>query len=386
MPCATCRPTASRPSRSSPSGPGSPPATATPSGNVGPWSSSSHRPPATSRPSSGWSASPSGRATPRRPRGSGRKSELDEIKSRYVFRLFEPNPVADASDLARGAEALGRWFEARGWWSLAARGDPGNPEATAALDRIAAAERRAEAGPTLGGLLADLGPAGSDRRGSPPSRTAAVGPTPRFVDEAEAAGLRFSYQPGPTLQRQIPETMGSGIGLLDFDGDGWLDVYLVQGGPFPPVPGSSRGDGDRLFRNRGDGTFEDVTEAAGIAGLAQGYGHGVTVGDIDNDGDPDLFLTRWGSYALYRNRGDGTFEDATEAVGLGGVATGPPRRPSPTWTTTATSTSTSATTWSGTPPTRRSAPRTTSIASATPAGSRPCRTGSTATMAAGSSR
>jgi hypothetical protein len=111
--------------------------------------------------------------------------------------------------------------------------------------------------------------------------------------------------------------MSGGVGLLDFDGDGWLDVYFVQGGQFPPDP-AARPRGDRLFRNRGDGTFEDATSASSIARLAQGYGHGVAVGDYDNDGDPDLFVTRWRSYALYRNRGDGTFEDATTAAGLAG--------------------------------------------------------------------
>ena len=104
--------------------------------------------------------------------------------------------------------------------------------------------------------------------------------------------------------------MSGGVGLLDFDGDGRLDVYALQGGTFPPT---SRHPpfADRLFRNRGDGTFEDVTAATGLAGLARGYAHGVAVGDYDNDGRPDLFITRWRSYALYRNRGDGTFEDAT---------------------------------------------------------------------------
>jgi hypothetical protein len=111
--------------------------------------------------------------------------------------------------------------------------------------------------------------------------------------------------------------MAGGVGLLDFDGDGRLDVLAIQGGPFPPaVPAGP--SADRLFRNRGDGTFEDATESAGIDRLPGGYGHGVAVGDIDNDGDPDLFLTRWDSYRLFRNRGDGTFEDATEAFGLGG--------------------------------------------------------------------
>jgi hypothetical protein len=111
--------------------------------------------------------------------------------------------------------------------------------------------------------------------------------------------------------------MSGGVGLLDYDGDGRLDVYCVQGGPVVPQPGRPYA-GDRLFRNRGDGTFEDVSERAGIAAMRRGYGHGVAVGDVDNDGHPDVFVTRLGSYALYRNRGDGTFEDLTEAAGLGG--------------------------------------------------------------------
>jgi hypothetical protein len=114
-----------------------------------------------------------------------------------------------------------------------------------------------------------------------------------------------------------PETMCGGVGLLDYDGDGWLDVYAVQGGPFPPTD-SAQGDGDKLFRNRGDGTFEDATQRAGIASFPRGYGHGVTVGDYDNDGRPDLFVTRWHSYALYRNKGGGRFEDVTSHAGLGG--------------------------------------------------------------------
>ena len=109
-----------------------------------------------------------------------------------------------------------------------------------------------------------------------------------------------------------------GVGLLDYDGDGFLDVYGVQGGVFPPGPNAADDSGDKLYRNRGDGTFADVTQASGIVGMRRGYGHGVAVGDYDNDGRPDLFVTRWRSYALYHNRGDGTFEDVTEKAGLGG--------------------------------------------------------------------
>ncbi len=111
--------------------------------------------------------------------------------------------------------------------------------------------------------------------------------------------------------------MSGGIGVIDFDGDGWLDVYAVQGGPFPPKNGSPA-FGDRLFRNRGDGRFDDVTASSGLAKLPGGYGFGIAVGDYDNDGRPDIFLTRWRSYALYHNLGKGRFEDCTASAGLAG--------------------------------------------------------------------
>ncbi len=139
-----------------------------------------------------------------------------------------------------------------------------------------------------------------------------------FSDDADAAGLRFVQENGGATGRLIPPvTSSGGVGLIDIDNDGWLDVFVVQGGSFPPDPRSTR-PGDRLFRNQRDGTFEDVTDRSGIAGMPRGYGHGVAVGDYDNDGHADLFVTRWRSYALYHNRGDGTFEDATSRAGLDG--------------------------------------------------------------------
>ena len=245
-----------------------------------------------------------------------RKAELDRIFERYRERLFKPDPAAAAEELAGHAETLGRLFEARGWWELAARSDAAaQPRRKAAQERLARAEAARRGAATLRGLLADL------RSAPDPShaRTAAAStaPEPAFTDDAEAVGLRFRYEAGASKERQIPETMGAGLGLLDYDGDGWLDVYVTQGCPFPPGP-RRPANGDRLFHNRGDGTFEDATVSAGIAAFPGGYGHGVAVGDIDNDGDPDLFIARWRSYALYRNRGDGTFEDATDSAGLGG--------------------------------------------------------------------
>ena len=161
-----------------------------------------------------------------------------------------------------------------------------------------------------------------DRAPSARSRSAG-GPSadPAFTDDAEAVGLRFVYDNAETPIHQLPEPFGGGLALLDYDGDGWLDVYCVQGGPFPsPEPGSpSAGPGDRLFHNRGDGTFEDVTDAFGHRPISRAdTGTAWPWATIDGDGHPDLFVTRWRSYALYRNRGDGTFEDATDAWGLGG--------------------------------------------------------------------
>ncbi len=150
------------------------------------------------------------------------------------------------------------------------------------------------------------------------ARPAAPAEPPRFRDDAASTGLRFVYETGGT-PRTPPMMMGGGVALLDYDGDGWLDVYCVQGGVFPPAAGpASPAGGDRLFRNKGDGTFDDATASAGLVGNTRGYGYGAAVGDIDRDGHPDLFVTRWRSYALYRNNGNGTFADVTDRWGLGG--------------------------------------------------------------------
>jgi len=248
-----------------------------------------------------------------------RKAGLDATKDRYRRLLAESAPADRYAELAELAEALGRPVEAEGWWSLAARRDSGNPAVVAGLARTRGRGRgRASLAPgrgpgTLTDRLADLLPAD---RPAEPARASARRAVD-FRDDAEAVGLRFTFDNGRSPLRQLPETTAGGIGLLDYDGDGWLDVYAVQGGRFPPDP-ARPGPGDRLFRNRGDGTFADVTERAGLASLPGGFGHGVAVGDFDNDGRPDLFLTRWRSYALLRNRGDGTFEDATKLAGLGG--------------------------------------------------------------------
>jgi tetratricopeptide (TPR) repeat protein len=256
------------------------------------------------------------------------KADADQAGERYM-RLLEdggpPSRLEHFAELGRLAEALGRPFETRGWWTLAQLGDRASAAPAEALARLA--RQGGPAGPPSGRTLAEA--LRGDRR-TPAPRLASAragvrsaadpGPQPRFRDTAPAAGLRFTFDNGRSSLRQLPETSAGGVGLIDYDGDGWLDVYLVQGGPFPPDARrlDANADGDRLFHNQGDGTFVDVTAASGLAAMRRGYGHGVAVGDFDNDGRPDLFLTRWRSYALYHNQGDGTFADVTEPAGLGG--------------------------------------------------------------------
>ena len=140
----------------------------------------------------------------------------------------------------------------------------------------------------------------------------------QFVNAAQSAGLDFRHWSGASPEKYVIETMGSGAAFLDYDNDGWLDIYLVNGGEVPghPAPMPIR---HALYRNRGDGTFQDVTSAAGVAGNGH-YGMGVAAADYDGDGNTDLFITAFGRNLLYHNRGDGTFADETERAGLAGGA------------------------------------------------------------------
>ena len=137
----------------------------------------------------------------------------------------------------------------------------------------------------------------------------------RFVDATDESSLDFTHLSGMTGELWTLEIIGAGAGILDYDGDGRLDVWLVQGGPLVGR-GTARLPSDRLFRNVGDLTFLDVTETAGIA--ATGYGMGIATADVDNDGDTDVFLANYGPNELWLNVGDGRFRDATADSGIAG--------------------------------------------------------------------
>ncbi len=144
-----------------------------------------------------------------------------------------------------------------------------------------------------------------------------------FVDATEQLGIHFRQQASPTAKKYLPETMGSGVALFDYDNDGRLDIFLANGALITdPMPKGAipRKDGpkywNRLYHQKSDGTFEDVTEKAGLAGT--GYSTGVAVGDYDNDGYEDIYVCGYGRSTLYHNNGDGTFTDVTDAAGLAG--------------------------------------------------------------------
>ena len=145
----------------------------------------------------------------------------------------------------------------------------------------------------------------------------------KFVDVTQRLGVNFRHQASHTSRKYLPETMGAGVALFDYDNDGRLDILLVNGAPLSdPTPKGTipQKSGppywNRLYHQKSDGTFEDVTEKAGLQGA--GYGMAVAVGDYDNDGFDDLYVTAYGGNKLYRNNGDGTFTDMTLKAGVGG--------------------------------------------------------------------
>ena len=244
-----------------------------------------------------------------------RKADMDRAKHRYSD-LYNQNRFADdAPELARLAETLGRRFEAIGFLTWLARRQPGDPAVRAALARLQGAEaRRGPPGRTLAQVLAaDARPEAEPTSGRTPS--AAIPPRPSSATTPWPPASRSSTRTGSRVSTSSPSSPAAASACIDYDGDGWLDVYLVQGGRFPPDPAQPP-RGDRLFRNRRDGTFEDVTDASGIGGMAQGYGHGVAVGDYDNDGHRRPLRDPVAVLCLVSQPRGRPFEDVTQRAGL----------------------------------------------------------------------
>jgi hypothetical protein len=147
----------------------------------------------------------------------------------------------------------------------------------------------------------------------PASPTKPTASTPWFEEVGRRAGIDFVHTSGHRTIFYNPEIICGGVGLLDYDGDGRMDIFCVQGGSLDP--GTKDAPGPRLYRNLGSWRFEDVTDRAGLTGV-KGYGMGLACADMDNDGDTDVYLTQVGRNVLFRNNGNGTFTDVTAQAGV----------------------------------------------------------------------
>jgi tetratricopeptide (TPR) repeat protein len=256
-----------------------------------------------------------------------RASQLSALTS--TLRGIQRNPQ-DAPKLltaARQLEELGRIWEALEWHRAVLRLSPddGNVlrEVARLEDRLTPGSPRviATANPAL--LIKRRGTAAPERpiinvatSGLPRETPMEQDKVIRFVDRAIAVGIDFEYLPGDdpsTDGKRIVEAMGGGVAAVDFDGDGWVDLYFTQGGEWPPVDGQTDYL-DRLYRNVRGAAFEDVTEAAVVH--EELFSHGVATGDWDGDGFVDLYVANHGLNRLLHNMGDGTFQDVTGVAGL----------------------------------------------------------------------
>ncbi len=212
--------------------------------------------------------------------------------------------------------------ESRAWYEQSLKLDAGLEDARTELVRQQAIPVSVPFSLQAPILASAPGSSGTNSTAAKPDRkgaagetpSAALGQPPAFEEGAAAAGVSFFYESGATDRRLfIADTMGGGVGLFDYDNDGWLDIYFVNGCVFP-FDAKSPPQPNVLYRNQRDGTFRDVTGKAGVGG--KGYGMGCAVADYDNDGDEDLLVTGFRRTVLYRNRGDGTFEDVTAFAGV----------------------------------------------------------------------
>jgi thioredoxin-like negative regulator of GroEL len=251
-----------------------------------------------------------------------RLNELEEVQNRVLYSADRGRPE-QLLPLARSYEAAGRLWEAWGWSQFAIEVGMTSQELAAYVDHLRSRLKDEplqlvtdSANVALAFDLSRFPVPDLSRDSTPaPSAVAATSSAPVFRDDAQAVGLAFQYfngVNGPPTHRMF-EFTGGGIGVLDFDLDAWPDLFLTQGRAWPPGSPDASG-GDRLFRNRGGAAFHDVTAHAGIE--EDGFGQGVTIGDFDADGFPDVYVANIGRNQLWLNLGDGTFRDVTAAAEL----------------------------------------------------------------------
>ncbi|HEY8459776.1 MAG TPA: FG-GAP-like repeat-containing protein [Blastocatellia bacterium] len=232
--------------------------------------------------------------------------KLDRIEEAldYLTRAEAIDPRSSEIRLLRGRalEKLGRLAEAEKEYRQAAANEGGGHAraAQAALERLRA------------------GAAGGRVEGKPAASIAPI----RFRDVAGQSRLDFVLRNDASSRKYQVETMTGGVAAIDYDNDGWTDIYFVNGAELPAMKKTSPKFWNRLYRNNRDGTFSDVTAAAGVKGakeVDEGYSMGVAVADYDNDGDQDIFVAGVYRNILFRNGGDGRFDDVTEKAGLAAV-------------------------------------------------------------------
>ncbi|MEZ6063799.1 MAG: FG-GAP-like repeat-containing protein [Planctomycetaceae bacterium] len=226
-------------------------------------------------------------------------------------------------------QQLGRHWEAAGWAHIAKR-IPGTDvwtrrvlETEIPLLDVSEGLIARDAQPALrlnaaNFALPDWPPASDLPEGTPPSGSHDRLSQWRFSDDAASAGIDFTYVDGTTKRdrmRHVIETLGGGEGVIDFEGDGWPDLYVAQGTFWRAAEPESR-PLDRLYRSTGRGTFDDVTAVAGLS--EEFMSHGVSIGDFDSDGMPDVYVTNLGPNSLFHNNGDGTFSNWSATAGIDG--------------------------------------------------------------------
>jgi tetratricopeptide (TPR) repeat protein len=253
-----------------------------------------------------------------------RAKKLDALVVATQVILNKSTAIAEMQRAAELTESLGRPWEADAWHTVIQSDPAFAEEATRHKARIRVLMRfdlplnLAASNPALAIDLSTYAvPKWEVRASSDKPKTLVESkPAPRFVDRAAEIGLVFTYHNGDDPQTpglEIYQELGGGVGVLDFDRDGWPDIYLTQGSDWPPNESSAKYR-DRLFRNLNAKSAQDVTDVAQLGDTR--YSQGISAGDFDGDGFADLYVANVGANRLYQNQGDGTFIEVTNAAGL----------------------------------------------------------------------